>query len=382
MSKKRAIALVTLGSIGDLLPFLAVARELRRRGRDVIIATHTEYEPLCRMLGLEFRAIWDGRDTKDIFQGLLTASPAETWARVWNEFFVPATGPTRAAVTEIARERQCTFVAAWSALGARAACEELHVPLRSVYLSPAAFLAEAELTPEAGRHAGGASRSAPASSLGDGSGVSSRLGFFPSWFWEPPSDPKRMVTTGFPLHDDALVPFSLSKLRQFLDAGEAPVVFTPGSFMTAAGPFFSDALEACARLGRRALFLTPHREQIPPHLPSTALHLDYVPLHRILGRAAAFFHHGGIGTCAQAMRAGVPQVVTPLFFDQFDNADQLERLAVGFRLDRDAVDASSIADALEKSLSSGSAKDRAAVSARFRGEDSVDAICERVEVLD
>ena len=39
-------------------------------------------------------------------------------------------------------------------------------------------------------------------------------------------------------------------------------------------------------------------------------------------------HHGGIGTCAQALRAGIPQLVLPWGVDQFDNALRLKKLGV------------------------------------------------------
>jgi UDP:flavonoid glycosyltransferase YjiC (YdhE family) len=39
-------------------------------------------------------------------------------------------------------------------------------------------------------------------------------------------------------------------------------------------------------------------------------------------------HHGGIGTMSQALAAGIPQLLTPFGFDQFDNADRAQRLGV------------------------------------------------------
>jgi UDP:flavonoid glycosyltransferase YjiC (YdhE family) len=58
------------------------------------------------------------------------------------------------------------------------------------------------------------------------------------------------------------------------------------------------------------------------------LHASYAPFSKIFPRAAVVIHHGGIGTCAQAMAAGVPQVVMPLAFDQFDNAARLQKLGL------------------------------------------------------
>jgi UDP:flavonoid glycosyltransferase YjiC (YdhE family) len=53
-----------------------------------------------------------------------------------------------------------------------------------------------------------------------------------------------------------------------------------------------------------------------------------VPFSHVLPRAAAIVHHGGIGTCAQGLAAGIPQLIMPLGFDQPDNTNRLWRLGV------------------------------------------------------
>ena len=55
----------------------------------------------------------------------------------------------------------------------------------------------------------------------------------------------------------------------------------------------------------------------------------YVPFSAVLPRAALLIHHGGIGTVAQAVAAGIPQLMVPRAFDQFDNAARIERLGLG-----------------------------------------------------
>ena len=56
---------------------------------------------------------------------------------------------------------------------------------------------------------------------------------------------------------------------------------------------------------------------------------SYAPLSRLLPRSAALVYHGGIGTAAQALAAGIPHLVAPHSFDQPDNAARLARLGVG-----------------------------------------------------
>jgi hypothetical protein len=79
-------------------------------------------------------------------------------------------------------------------------------------------------------------------------------------------------------------------------------------------------------LGRRALFVT--------RLPLVR-HAHYAPFSQLLSRSAALVHHGGIGTAAHALKAGVPQLVAPCCYDQFDNAAHLRRLGVSRTVARD-----------------------------------------------
>src|SRR5262249_31774015 len=137
-------------------------------------------------------------------------------------------------------------------------------------------------------------------------------------------------------------------------------------------------LAGTQRLGRRAVVLTPHREQVPAPLPAGALWLPYVPLAALLPRAAALVHHGGIGTTAEALRAGVPQVIVPLAYDQFDNA---ARWACD-RCDRAGGVAALAAGAREAGGTAG-ARPRARARTRGRLLDSADvrAGCARVAAL-
>jgi rhamnosyltransferase subunit B len=153
---------------------------------------------------------------------------------------------------------------------------------------------------------------------------------FPKWYAPPQVDwPKNVVQTDFPLWDERTDGALASEVREFLDAGEPPLVFTPGSANIFGRSFFRTAVEVCQRLGRRGIFLTRLPEQVPNPLPSSIRHFGYIPFSQLLPRAAALVHHGGIGTTAQALAAGVPQLVMPLAHDQFDNAARVRRLGAG-----------------------------------------------------
>ncbi len=75
---------------------------------------------------------------------------------------------------------------------------------------------------------------------------------------------------------------------------------------------------------------------------------DFVPLEKLLRRVAAIVHHGGIGTTAQALSAGVPQLPVPMSFDQPDNAYRVERLGVGHAVRRKEYCAGKVVPILER----------------------------------
>ncbi|MBA5689618.1 nucleotide disphospho-sugar-binding domain-containing protein [Rugamonas apoptosis] len=170
------------------------------------------------------------------------------------------------------------------------------------------------------------------------------INLFPSWFAPRQTDwPSHLTGGDFPRTDHGatppvspLPPSSLLPplsplapvLEQFLAAGPAPIGFTPGTGHQHAAGYFSMALDALGRLGRRGLFITPHRAQVPDSLPPHVMWVAEAPFNALLPRLAALVHHGGIGTMAEAFRAGVPQLVVPSAFDQFDNAARARQLGV------------------------------------------------------
>jgi UDP:flavonoid glycosyltransferase YjiC (YdhE family) len=64
-------------------------------------------------------------------------------------------------------------------------------------------------------------------------------------------------------------------------------------------------------------------------LPSKVAAFDYLPYSQVFPRAAAIVHQAGIGTLSYALRSGRPQLLTPVAFDQPDNAARAAGLGVG-----------------------------------------------------
>jgi UDP:flavonoid glycosyltransferase YjiC (YdhE family) len=156
------------------------------------------------------------------------------------------------------------------------------------------------------------------------------IGLFPEWYApQQPDWPPHVALTGFPLWDEGEMASPSPGLEEFLAAGEPPIVFTAGSAMTQGERFFQVSAEICRTTGRRGIFLTQFPEQLPTTLPGGVRHFDYIPFSAVLPRAAILVHHGGIGTTAQAIAAGVPQLVVPSAHDQPDNAIRIRRLGLG-----------------------------------------------------
>ena len=347
---------MTLGSIGDFFPFLAIAEELRRRGHRVVLASNAGYAGLAQMTGFEFASLWD-RSGQSL-DGLIAQDPARAWAMVREQMFLPAMGPTQNCIAHFAREGRWTLLASWSVLGAIQAHTEKGLPLCKFYLSPGGVDSDQDR-------------------CADQPGLRN-IGLFPDWFAAVPG----IAQTGFAmLGDDAIPPLS-RELEAFLGAGPRPVIFTPGSFMRDAASFFQQSLAACEQLGLRAVFLTPYREQVPKELPGHACHVQYAPLQRLAPRSAAIVHHGGIGTLAQVLKAGIPQLVTPMFFDQPDNAARLEALGVSATLTPQAWRCAPIAEKLDGVLQPGATKRSCLqVRAHFDVQNTLQNICGVIETV-
>ncbi len=411
--------MLPVGSVGDLLPHVGIARALQRRGHDVTVVTLAYHRELVARAGLQAVPIGRAEDYRETLahpdlhhprRGVAVA--VEMLRRQVPEFVRAVRECAAAGPPPVLVAHSLSFVA-------RAARDAANLPLATLHLQPTCFLsAEAPPVPDvrlASMHrwprflrrlyvkmADTLADRALAPLANDycaawgqpkARSVIRRwwhspdltVGLFPPWYAPPQSDwPAGVRLTGFPLFDapePAATPQS-DALNAWLDQGDPPVVFVAGTGNLHAAQFFRSAVDACAARGRRALLLTRFDEQVPSRLPEGIRHADYAPLSEVLPRAAAIVHHGGVGTLAQALRAGVPQLVMPLSFDQPDNAIRLERLGVGRHLAPSAFGADSLGRSLEGLLESEDVRRACrSVASRFAGKDPVADTCDLLESL-
>jgi UDP:flavonoid glycosyltransferase YjiC (YdhE family) len=135
--------------------------------------------------------------------------------------------------------------------------------------------------------------------------------------------------TGF-LFDDEPQWSPPQGLIDFLAAGEAPVYVGFGS-MPDAHPAETTRtiLDAVRRAGKRAIILTGWAGLGADNAPDNVYILKYVPHSWLFPQMTAVIHHGGSGTTASGLRAGVPTVVVPHQGDQGFWGRTVKHLGVG-----------------------------------------------------
>lgn len=409
------ILLITIGSHGDVHPFIGIGRALTARGHRVRVGTNEYFATLVERAGLEFLQLGD----------------SQTFARwladplVWH----PHRGPGRvmAGIAETLGQvydftaRHATpdtlVVGSTLALGALTAAEKLRLRYATAHLGPICVRSYIDLPTLPGgmnfsrfprwfrkRFWEGADRwfidptIAPAlNDLRQRVGLAPvshvlewwnaqrlTIGLWPEWFSRiAPDHPPQLRLTGFPLYDEADHHEALEpELDAWLSDGEAPIAFTPGSAMKHGARFFEVAAEACDRLDRRGLLLTRHIEQVPGKLPPMVRHLRYAPFSQLLPRCAALVHHGGIGSTAQALRAGIPQLIMAMSHDQPDNAARVKRLGCGDVISREFFWPGRVGRKLQRLTTDPLIRRSCSETAdRFRGDDSMLRTVELIESL-
>jgi UDP:flavonoid glycosyltransferase YjiC (YdhE family) len=408
------IIMVPVGSAGDVHPHVGIGLALQRRGHDVSVLTSVYFQPLLSRVGLPLIPV----GTVDDYHR--TLEHPDLWRshrglNVIGEAIRQHGSEISRLLREQADGAPPLLVAHPLAVAARLAHETLGLPLVTLHLQPTGFVSEHDtavphlwlrsinrwprpvkrLLVTAGDRLSDRALAPAVNDLRAEFGLSPVrnivrewwhspqrvIGLFPDWYAPVQPDwPQQTSLTSFPLYDEGDATPLSSGLAAWLDAGEPPVVFAPGTANRQAARFFQAGADACRRLGRRGLLLSRFAEQIPDPLPPGVRHDEYAPFGSLLSRSAALVHHGGIGTAAQALRAGCPHLVMPMAFDQPDNALRLQRLGVGRYLRPSRFTARAVARELDALLGSEEvARACRAVASRFVGIDPVAQTCDLIE---
>ena len=405
----------TLGSLGDLHPYVAVARALAERGQRAVIATSEEYRRDVETAGIEFAPVRPSMADVGDYQALVT------------KLFDVRRGPEilirelvmphlRVAYDDLSRAADGADLVVSHPLTVTLplVAEIGRLPWVATVLSPLSFMSRYDppviaaapwlimlraLGPKPyglvfdllKRSVRGweaplrdfrtALGLAPAREMAIFAGQFSPLGnlaLFDPQLARPQADwPANVRVCGTPVHDGAAPDAETrADLERFLAAGAAPVVFALGSSAVwVAGDFWDQAVEAVRRLGRRAVLVTG--PVTPERLPEGVRAYPYLPYSIAFPRAAAVVHQAGIGTLAQAMRAGRPQLIVPVAFDQPDNARRAAALGLARVVPFRRVTARRLADELAALLGQPEYESRArTIAADLSGVDGAASAAE------
>jgi rhamnosyltransferase subunit B len=414
-SKPMHMLVVAIGSYGDVLPLVGMARRLQQRGHVVTLCTNGHFGEIVQQAGLDYIEMGTADEYDSVADNPALWYPHTGWRLIMKRLVSHDLEKAYALLTSKINPGRTLMISTTMGFAARLVQETHHIPHATVHFSPGVF------------HSAHQAPQIPGLPLPDWLPVSFKqglwkfldytlidpvvkadlnrfrgrlglpavsrifhdwlhspdlvLGLFPEWFAAPQPDwPRGTRLTGFPLFDnvqDACLPASV---QDFLEKGSPPLVFTPGSAMKHGHRFFDEAAKACHLSGHRGIFLTRYPEQLSPVLPKNVKHFPYVPLSQLLPHTAALIHHGGIGTCSQALRAGIPQVIQPLAFDQFDNATRVKKLGTGSIIPKRWFQARVITHHLQNLLHSSDVKRQCQkIRTRFHGKDSLEESCHLIE---
>ena len=359
--------LVTVGTGGDVFPYIELGAELASRGHRAVLFADETYESLAGTRGLDFVPILSRAEIDALLDAPEFWNPfrAGGFAARWGGRFISRQYDV---LSEHVRGADVVMIANPGVLAARLVQERQALPMASLLLQPwvipsieappimpggfsqptwapkslaklywSAFhrvcdsIVKPQLEPVRNR------LGLPPVSDTMSWWLSPELviGMFPEWYGPPQTDwPRQIRLTDFPFPADDSNQALAPELEKFLASAESPVVCTFGTGMRHAKGLIEACVRACLNSGRSVIVLSKDRSQWPAHPPESVFRAEFVPLKTLLPRSAAIVHHGGVGTVAAAFRSGTPQVIIPFCFDQVENAVKAVRLGVGVKVGR------------------------------------------------
>jgi rhamnosyltransferase subunit B len=408
------ILIVAIGSQGDVNPFIKIGMTLQKRGHDVTILSNNYFRDSVQNSGLGFASVGSREEYNKMVDEVDTNNPTKTTKVVMKYLYFASMQKVYETIKKLNIPGETIVLGITMAFGARIARDELDIPLITCHLAPISIpsvsrpakldglwmphwmpefykagvwrlidiLTDPFLAPPINRMRKALGLPKVKSIIRQWIHSPDKvIGLFPDWFAEPQPDwPKNTQVTNFLFFDesdDKPIPPGLEK---FIAGGKPPVVFTAGTAVSDAASFFKASEEACGILNSRGVLLSRYKEDIPDDLPPNIFHCDYAPFSKLFPHASAVVHHGGIGTCAQALRAGIPQLVTPFGMDQPDNASRLKEFGVSDELRLKKYISSTVADKLGKLLGDKEVHTRCKKFAeKFKNVDPVGDICRIIE---
>jgi sterol 3beta-glucosyltransferase len=350
------VLLLSIGSQGDVRPFAALGRGLAARGHQVTLATHEAFRPLAVQAGIGFSLVranpmdivkgeagqaWLSsmdkplqflRTTSRVAGGVLDSINDDAWAASEGSEALVYSLPLSLSGHTIADARGIPGIpAALYPLHPTAAFPSIMTPDFPRLLGAGSRLS-ASLVVQAfwlmfrshqdrwrktRRGLRGLRMRAPLGEWRRG-GVPMIYGFSPSLIPAPADWPGVCKVCGYWFLESPRGWQPPPDLAAFMAGGPAPLYIGFGSMASEdPGQMTVMVLEALRRTGQRAILASGWGGLEAAALPPTVHAVESVPHDWLFPRAAGAIHHGGAGTTAAALKAGLPSFVVPFFADQF-----------------------------------------------------------------
>jgi len=406
------IAIITIGTRGDVQPYIALGKGLINAGHTVRLATHKDFEELVKSYGLEFFLIRGNsqermgkQEMRDVLEkgnfittAMYMIRSAEHALSEWMEDGLAA-----------CQGMDLLISGSVSLTVGAPLAEKLHLPLLQAQIFPSAPTRDfpSVILPQTLPNLGGmfnlvSSRlisqitwlavrpminrvrkdilglpPAPFNGLSHTrppEGFPLIYGFSPSvipapadwrtedhitgyWFLDPP--------------DDWTPP---PDLLNFLQADSPPVYVGFGSTGSSDPAETTDlVLQALSKIQQRAILLSGWGGMQKTDFPDTVFMLDSIPFSWLFSQVAVVVHHGGAGTTSAGLRAGVPSVVIPFSTEQAFWGQRIYKLGVGpMPIPRSKLTVDRLAKAIQEAVTNiGMRQSAAELGAKIQAEDGI-----------
>jgi sterol 3beta-glucosyltransferase len=199
-------------------------------------------------------------------------------------------------------------------------------------------------------------------------------GFSPNVILKPSEWSDRAVITGYWFLDQTTDWQPPKELTAFLDTGPPPISIGFGSMVANdKGTIAEICIQALTRAKRRGILLTGWGGLHHDNLPESILAIESVPYEWLFPRVAAVVHHGGAGTTAAGLRAGVPTIIVPFHTDQPFWGKRVYDLGVGPKpIPRRQLTVKRLANAITAAVTDPDIRQRATeLGRKIRVEDGI-----------
>ncbi len=345
----KRIAIATIGTLGDVLPYIALARALKKHGFDVVLGASSDFEGLIESYNVEFFNLGNSIKSyvtqpsfdKTIYennllnlphlltqgQGIIETAARKAWVMVQNADAIIVNINTSSGIDMAEALDIPAIVTALQPLNATSEFP-IHIysgpdlgsilnrltyagaSVQQVYYDLPRDKLRKELMELKPRRGGGFSKDA------QGKYLTTLYAYSPNVSAKPHDWPKTAIVTGFWRLEDNSGWKPSKELQEFLDAGEKPIYIGFGSMPFGATENSKIIKKSLDVWGGRAIISSGWGGLKADRISENIFVINNAPHDKLFKCVSAVIHHGGAGTTAAGLYATCPSFILPQAVDQ------------------------------------------------------------------